>query len=217
MATYDEIRQMIISTLTGRPAGTEIQPDKQEEYELNMLDFIREVEATTTSAFAGIADNATTPLQPENARVNYLSAVSNGETITFTNFRNSNGNPISVTAGSNEVRFILLLWNGSAWSVQTMRLVMSNNTYNSYSLSVRKTYASVVAMNNDRYSPIGNNGEPITVGQIVSVEGVGLYSYTGNGWTKQQTFESMMSRVFDCGRADSVYGGARNIDCGRAS
>lgn len=34
MAGYDDTRQMIISTLMGRPVGTEIQDTSQQAYEL---------------------------------------------------------------------------------------------------------------------------------------------------------------------------------------
>ena len=78
-------------------------------------------------------------------------------------------------------------------------------------------------MNADVNNPIGNDGKYIKVGEIVSVhnednpEEDAIYSWeTGPRWQKQTSLANLNSRVFDGGRADSKYGGARNINCGNA-
>lgn len=65
MAGYNDTKAMIISTLMGRPAGTEIQPENQQAYELNMLDYIRNLELISSSPIIGIADETTTPVQKQ--------------------------------------------------------------------------------------------------------------------------------------------------------
>ena len=44
MAGYDDTYKMIVSTLMGRPNGTEIQPENHQAYALNMLNYIRSLE-----------------------------------------------------------------------------------------------------------------------------------------------------------------------------
>ena len=78
-------------------------------------------------------------------------------------------------------------------------------------------------MNADKTAPVGDNGKLIKVGETVTVANQSneaenaVYSYTGNGWRWQCSLASLASRVFDGGRADTVYGGARNINCGGAA
>ena len=43
-----------------------------------------------------------------------------------------------------------------------------------------------------------------------------IYIYKGDGWINVGTVNEIKAGVFDGGRADSNYGGARSIDCGRA-
>lgn len=154
MAGYDDTRQMIISTLMGRPNGTEIQPENQQAYELNMLDYIRSLELLANAPFIGVAQPTTQPVQPDNSRACYIAGVAQDGTVTFQNFRNYLGQPIQITTGQTEASLVILTWNGQYWTAESV---------------------------------------PI-----------------------QMKLSELDSRVFDGGRADSKYGGARNIDCGSA-
>jgi hypothetical protein len=78
----------------------------------------------------------------------------------------------------------------------------------------------------DVYNPVGNDGNLITVGEIVSVynennpEQNGIYSYEFDGIRKYwqlQTKLTNINRGIDGGRADSIYNSAMNIDCGGAN
>ena len=199
MAGYNDTKAMIISTLMGRPAGTEIQPENQQAYELNMLDYIRSLELISSSPIIGIADETTTPVQPDNARVSYIAGVAQNRTVTFQNFIGENGQPLSITTGDMEAYLVILLWNAQYWTMQAIptNIVSSSDAaYFYYSYNIRKTYASVAAMNADSVNPIGIDGKPIKLGDIVSVVNNGnssengFYSYEGaeNGWKLQSSF-----------------------------
>ena len=99
----------------------------------------------------------------------------------------------------------------------------ADQAYFFYNLTIRKTYDSVSDMNADVSAPVGNDGKYIKVGEIVSVHNEddptedAIYSWEeGPRWQLQMKLSALDSRVFDGGRADSVYGGSRNIDCGTA-
>lgn len=226
MAGYDDTRQMIISTLMGRPNGEEIQPENQQAYELNMLDYIRSLELLANAPFIGVAQSTTQPVQPDDSRACYIAGVAQDRTVTFQNFRNYLGQPIQITTGQMEAYLVILVWNGQYWSaesVPTNVISSADQAYFYYNLTIRKTYASVAAMNADVNNPIGNDGKYLKVGEIVSVHNEdnpdedAIYSWeTGPRWQMQMKLSALDSRVFDGGRADSKYGGSRNIDCGTA-
>ena len=226
MAGYDDTRQMIISTLMGRPNGEEIQPENQQAYELNMLDYIRSLELLANGPLIGIATPTTQPVQPDNARACYLAGVAQDRTVTFQNFRNYLGQPIQITNGQMEACLVILIWDTQYWSAETVPtsiISQADQAYYYYNLSIRKTYPSVADMQADVSNPIGNDGKYIRVGEIVSVhnennpEEDAIYSWeSGPRWQKQTSLISLASRTIDCGRADTKYGGAREIDCGTA-
>ena len=199
MAGYEDTKQKIISTLMGRPNGTEIQPENHQDYALNMLDYIRSLELIATSTLIGTAESNTTPVQPNSSRVCYIAGVAQNQTVVFKNFIDENGNPISVTTGDMEGVFIILLWNTQYWSAQTFSTNIISQAESStfyYNYNIKKTYSSVSAMNADKENPIGTDGKYIKVGDIVTVVNSttpsenGFYSYEGpeNGWLLQSGF-----------------------------
>lgn len=226
MAGYDDTRVKIINTLMGRPVGSEIQPENHQDYALNMLDYIRSLELLANAPFIGVAQPTTQPVQPDNSRACYIAGVAQDRTVTFQNFRNYLGQPIQITTGQMEAYLVILVWDGQYWSaesVPTNVISSADQAYFYYNLTIRKTYASVAAMNADVNNPIGNDGKYLKVGEIVSVHNGNdptedaIYSWeSGPRWQKQTSLVNLNSRVFDGGRADSKYGGARNVDCGSA-
>lgn len=226
MAGYDDTYNMIISTLMGRPNGTEIQPENHQAFALNMLEYIRSLELLANAPFIGVATPTTTPVQPDDSRACYIAGVAQDRTTTFQNFRDMNGDPISVTNGEMEACLVIFVWNGQYWSAETVPtniISSADQAYFFYNLTIRKTYDSVSAMNADVSAPVGNDGKYIKVGEIVSVHNEddptedAIYSWEdGPRWQLQMKLSALDSRVFDGGRADSKYGGARNIDCGTA-
>ena len=119
MAGYADTRQMIIDTLMGRTAGTEIQPEDHQRFALQITDYVRSVELVAGNATPiGFANADTVPVQPDNGQAVYLSSVSGAQTVTFSNFIGQNGSPISVTSTENVIKFVTLLWNGQYWSSQ---------------------------------------------------------------------------------------------------
>lgn len=226
MAGYDDTYQMIINTLMGRPNGSEIQPENHQSFALNMLNYIRSLELLANAPFIGVAQPTTQPVQPDDSRACYIAGVAQDRTTVFQNFYDMNGEPISITNGEMEACLVIMVWNGQYWSAETVPtniISSAEQAYFFYNLTIRKTYDSVSAMNADVNSPIGNDGKYIKVGEIVSVHNESnstedaIYSWEeGPRWQLQMKLSALDSRVFDGGRADSVYGGSRNIDCGTA-
>lgn len=226
MAGYDDTYNMIISTLMGRPAGTEIQPENHQAFALNMLEYIRSLELLANAPFIGVATPTTQPVQPDDSRACYIAGVAQDRTTVFQNFRDMNGDPISITNGEMEACLVIFVWNAQYWSAATVPtniISSADQAYFFYNLTIRKTYDSVSAMNADVSAPVGNDGKYIKVGEIVSVHNEddptedAIYSWEeGPRWQLQMKLSALDSRVFDGGRADSKYGGARNIDCGTA-
>lgn len=226
MAGYDDTYNMIISTLMGRPAGTEIQPENHQAFALNILEYIRSLELLANAPFIGVATPTTQPVQPDDSRACYIAGVAQDRTTTFQNFRDMNGDPISITNGEMEACLVIFVWNAQYWSAETVPtniISSADQAYFFYNLTIRKTYDSVSSMNADVNYPIGNDGKYIKVGEIVSVHNESnstedaIYSWEeGPKWQLQMKLSALDSRVFDGGRADSVYGGSRNIDCGTA-
>ena len=130
MAGYADTRQLIIDTLMGRPAGTEIQPEDHQAFALALNDYIRSVELVAGSGVpVDFAEPDTVPVQPNNGQAVYLSYVPRSETKNFVNFINQSGNSISVTSSSGEVKLVTLLWNGSYWSSQIVTInVLSDDS-----------------------------------------------------------------------------------------
>lgn len=226
MAGYDDTYNMIISTLMGRPNGTEIQPENHQAFALNMLEYIRSLELLANAPFIGVATPTTQPVQPDDSRACYIAGVAQDRTTIFQNFRDMNGDPISITNGEMEACLVIFVWNGQYWSAETVPtniISSADQAYFFYNLTIRKTYDSVSDMNADVSVPVGNDGKYIKVGEIVSVHNENdptedaIYSWEeGPRWQLQMKLSALDSRVFDGGRADSVYGGSRNIDCGTA-
>ena len=226
MAGYDDTYQMIIKTLMGRPAGTEIQPEDHQAFALNMLEYIRSLELLANAPFIGVAQPTTQPVQPDDSRACYIAGVAQDRTTTFHNFYDSNGDPISITNGEMEACLVIMVWNGQYWSSETVPtniISSADQAYFFYNLTIRKTYSSVSAMNSDVSAPVGNDRKYLKIGEIVSVHNENnpdedaIYSWeSGPRWQLQMKLSALDSRVFDGGRADSKYGGARNINCGGA-
>lgn len=118
MAGYSDTRQLIIDTLTGRPAGTEIQPEDHQAFALALNDYIRNVELNSGNAFIGFAQADTVPIQSDNGQCFYISTVPPSTNIVYANFIDSEGNPISVTTPSGKMAFVTLIWNTRNWDSQ---------------------------------------------------------------------------------------------------
>ena len=210
----------------GRPAGTEIQPENHQAFALNILEYIRSLELLANAPLIGVATPTTQPVQPDDSRACYIAGVAQDRTTTFQNFRDMNGDSISITNGEMEACLVIFVWNAQYWSAETVPtniISSADQAYFFYNLTIRKTYDSVSSMNADINHPIGNDGKYIKVGEIVSVHNESnstedaIYSWEeGPKWQLQMKLSALDSRVFDGGRADSVYGGSRNIDCGTA-
>ena len=118
MAGYSDTRKLIIDTLMGRPAGTEIKPEDHQAFVLALNDYIRNVELNSGNAFIGFAQSDTVPIQSNNGQCFYISTVPPGTNIVYTNFIDYEGNPISVTTPPNKMAFVTLIWNTRNWDSQ---------------------------------------------------------------------------------------------------
>jgi len=231
-AGYDNTRAKILETLMQRPNGTEIQPDSHQDFALSLLEYIRSVELISGSTLIGVADENTVPVQSDDANEAYIAGVAQNRSATFANFSDENGEPITVSCGEMEAKLVVLTWNRQYWTKQEISaniISQADTAYFFYALTIRKTYSSKAAMTADVSSPIGNDGKSIKQGETVSVHNESdtsenaIYSYeydesSGNYyWQLQTKLEALDSRTLDGGRADTVYGGTLNIDCGSAS
>ena len=230
MAGYDDTRIKILETLMQRPNGTEIQPDNHQDFALSLLEYIRSVELISGSTLIGIAYEDTIPVQSDDANEAYIAGVAQQRSSTFENFRDVNGQPITVTTGEMEAKLVILTWNRQYWTAEEISaniISQADNAFFYYALTIRKTYSSKSNMEADKTSPIGNDGKSIKRGETVSVHNEdnttenAIYSYeldsSGNPyWQLQVRLEALDSRTLDGGRADTKYGGTLNIDCGRA-
>lgn len=176
MAGYSDTRQLIIDTLMGRPAGTEIQPEDHQAFALALNDYIRSVELVAGSGVpVAFAEPDTVPIQPNNGQAVYLSYVPRSTTKNFVNFINQSGNSISITSSSGEVKLVTLLWNGSYWSSQivTINVISDDSSVNASNIGA-SDYIS--------FSP--NSNYPI--GYIVRYDGK-LYKFiaehVAGAWT----------------------------------
>lgn len=127
MAGYDDTRQMIISTLMGRPNGEEIKPENQQAYELNMLEYIRSLELLSNSPLIGIATPNTQPVQPNSSRACYISGVTKDSTTIFINFMSYDGRPIEITT-EDLGALVILVWDGQYWSSTVVPCVVNDIT-----------------------------------------------------------------------------------------
>ena len=118
MAGYSDTRKLIIDTLMGRPAGTEIQPEEHQAFALALNDYIRNVELNSGNAFIGFAQADTVPIQSDNGQCFYISTVPPSTNIVYANFIDSNRNPISVTTPPNKMAFVTLIWDTKSWDSQ---------------------------------------------------------------------------------------------------
>lgn len=213
MAGYDDTKQKIISTLMGRPQGTEIQPEQHQDYALSMLNYIRSLELISTNTLIGIAKQTTVPVQPNNARACYIAGVAQNQTATFDNFIGQDGNPIQVTTDKTSGVFVILMWNTQYWDAEvipTSIISQAAQAFYYYNINVRKTYTSVEDMNGDNYNPVGDDGRQIELGEIVSVvnsenpEENGFYSRTENGWQFQTGFNFQVANSFGESGNDAI-------------
>lgn len=230
MAGYDDTRMKILETLMQRPNGTEIQPDNHQDFALSLLEYIRSVELISGSTLIGIAYEDTIPVQSDDANEAYIAGVAQQRSSTFKNFRDVNGQPITVTTGEMEAKLVILTWNRQYWTAEEISaniISQADKAFFYYALTIRKTYSSKSSMEADKISPIGNDGKSIKRGETVSVRNEddatenAIYSYEFDGlgnpyWQLQIKLGELNSRILDCGRADTKYGGTLNINCGKA-
>lgn len=228
---YEDIKQKIVSTLMQRPNGTEIQPNKHQDFALGLLEYIRSVELISNSTLIGVAYEDTVPVQSNTSNETYISGVSQQKIAVYENFRDKYGEPITVTTGEMEAKLVILLWNREYWEKQEISaniISQSEKAFFYYSLNIQKTYPSIYAMESDVEFPMSNNGRTIKQGEVVSVHNesnesenaVYSYEYDNNNkpyWQLQTRLNNIDSRTFDGGRADTKYINTLNIDCGKAN
>lgn len=112
---YQEIKNLINSTLQGKEAGHQITPLEHQNMIMAVLDYAHEVEITGQSILAGFADSDTYPSMPDDAKLCYVALCKTNFTTTFNNFLDADGHAIQVTCGANAVKFAVLLWNKAYW------------------------------------------------------------------------------------------------------
>lgn len=123
--TYEDIRQRIIETLANRPNGHEITPEEHQAFALDLLEYIKDVELITASTLVGYADANTVPVASDRANATYVNTIPNSTTIVFNNFRDKDGQSLSVTTPNDYAAVNILLWNKRFWEVHTTQIHIS--------------------------------------------------------------------------------------------
>lgn len=184
-SSYEVIQQEIISSLVGRPAGTRIQPENHQQFALDLLDYIRSVELIGASSLQGNASPDTVPVQPENAKVSYMSSVPPGQTYVYANFLDENGDPISVTSTANTVSLLTLLWNGSYWTVTVSTVQLAIDYGDGY------LYMGMAVPSTNPGTPdqkvfyfAGEPGTYLNFGLTVASGELAVFKYSNSTWTK---------------------------------
>lgn len=199
MAGYSDTRQLIIDTLMGRPAGTEIQPEDHQAFALALSDYIRSVELVAGSGVpVDFAEPHTVPVQPNNGQAVYLSYVPRSTTKNFVNFLNRSGDSIRVATSSDEVKLVTLLWNSSYWSIQvvTINVITADSSVNasnigasdyaSFSISSNYSIGDIVRFDGKLYKFtaehvagfwVGTDVEPASINSILTSKLTELESY----------------------------------------
>lgn len=210
--SYDSIKQKIVKSLLGRDNDTEILPENHQEFALALLEYIRSVELISGSTLIGVATEDTVPVQSNDASECYIAAVAQDKNAIFTNFRNKDGNPITITTGSNEAKFVILIWNRNFWSSAEISgniIAQAENANFYYQFSIRKNYNNIAEMNADAAHPIGLDGKALNIGEVVTVNNSanssenGIYSWNNGTWTKQAIMNFLMNKSVDGGNAES--------------
>lgn len=110
---------------------------------------------------------------------------------------------------------------------------------NGASIGIRKTYTSVSEMEADSTEPKDDKGFLLRRGMLVNIynqedtesaDNGKVFSFQNPGWAFRGTIdagyatrdelnhlEDRIERVYDGGRSDTKYGGARVIDCGKSN
>lgn len=117
---YNEVSELIDSTLVSREPGVEIEPQAHQDMAHAILDYAHQSQVTGQSVLQGFATSSTIPETPDNAKICYVSSCN--ETTTYTNFLDATSNPIQVTCDSNEAKFVILLWNTAYWEVMAITI-----------------------------------------------------------------------------------------------
>lgn len=188
MPGYADTKQLIESTLTGRPAGTYILPEDHQTFALSLLDYIHAVELIGASSLQGIATTSTVPVQPANSKVSYIGSVPPGQTYVYANFKDENNQAISVTSSANTVSLITLLWNGSYWSVSVTPVTLAVDYSNGYlfmGMAVPTTNPGTPDQN--VFYVASTAGTYTNFGGLTVADGeVAILRYNGS-WTKDVT------------------------------
>lgn len=123
---YQEIKDLIDSTLQGKEIEHEITPLEHQNMIMAVLEYAHSLESIGQSVLQGFATSSTVPATPDDANLCYIALCPKNTTTIFSAFDDSDGQPISVTCESNEVKFVVLLWNTKYWDKIEQSLELSN-------------------------------------------------------------------------------------------
>jgi hypothetical protein len=92
MITYDEVKALIHSALTGRPEGQEILPEEHEAAETKILDYIEQLKSATTGSVIREAHAAAT--KGQNCNLTWDTAFTDSNYSFVLSLFDSRGNPV---------------------------------------------------------------------------------------------------------------------------
>ena len=129
---YQEIKNLIDSTLQGKEYGHEITPLEHQNMIMAVLEYAHQINVVGQSIVNGFAKNDTFPATPDNAKLAYIAACKSETNTVFESFVDVNGNPITVSCPENVNKFVLLLWNIKYWEKleQSPEMSVLNGDFN---------------------------------------------------------------------------------------
>lgn len=112
---YKDIKDLINSTLQGKNDGHEITPLEHQNMILAVLEYAHNIEIDGQSVLLGFADSYMVPEMPKDKMVCYISLCQSGTLTVFNSFVGQDGDSLFVECDSNEVKFVVFLWNKKYW------------------------------------------------------------------------------------------------------
>lgn len=115
---YQDIIELIDSTLNGRADGHEILPLEHQNIITAVLEYARQIETTGQSILQGFAYSNTVPATPDEGKLCYIAVCPSNSTTTFASFPDADGVPLAVTCDTNTSKVAILMWNTEYWEKQ---------------------------------------------------------------------------------------------------
>lgn len=118
---YQDVKQIINSTLQGREKGHMITPLEHQSMIMAVLEYLRFIRKSVHSILQGFASIDINPVL-NGKKISYVTLCPSNTIITFKYLLGENGLPIQVICYQNEIKFVILFFNGKFWEKAELNL-----------------------------------------------------------------------------------------------